>query len=235
MNESRESPAAARCAGRGFVNWPIDAIQHFKLGGAEMNRIAWAICLLPTLGDFLAAAEPAPINLSSSALLRGGDLQSLGAAPLMKIFAFKIDDGKLTIDRDAWELSAKDFNKANPDADDDFPGFRQATATNPEEAAHMKMAMAMSKLIRDSSGPKPAIMSLFDELRSFSNNRGGGSGQTGTGGDARWDASFGNDKLSGHIEASKKQETLVLQELKSPKRTLELRTFDRQLAVGANI
>ena len=150
------------------------------------------------------------------------------AHTLTKIFAFKIDDGKLTIDRDAWELSAKDFNKASPDADDELPGFRQAMATNPQEAAHMKMSMAMSKLIRDSSGPKPAIMSLFDELRKVSNNREGGSGQTGTGDDARWDASFGNDKLSGHIEASTKQEKLVLQELKLPKRTLELRTFDRQ-------
>ena len=85
-----------------------------------------------------------------------------GVCSLTKIFAFKIDDGKLTIDRDAWELSAKDFNKASPDADDELPGFRQAMATNPQEAAHMKMSMAMSKLIRDSSGPKPAIMSLFE-------------------------------------------------------------------------
>ena len=192
-----------------------------------MNRICWAICLLPTLASFAPAAEPASIDLKNSAWLGTGDLQSL-REPLAKIFAFKIDDGKLTIDREAWEQSAKEFNKANPNADDDFPGAEQALANNPEAAAQMKLAMAMSKLMRDSSGPKPAIMLLFDELRKVSKNSGGGGGHSGTGDDTRWDASFGNEKLSGQIDASKKQERLVVRELNSPKRTLVLRTFDRQ-------
>jgi hypothetical protein len=192
-----------------------------------MNHICWAVCLLPTLATFARAAEPPSIDLRNSALLGSGDLQSL-REPLTKIFAFKIDDGKLTIDREAWEQSAKGFHKANPDADDDFPGAQQALANNPEAAAQMKLAMAMSKLMRDSSGPKPAIISLFEELRKVSKNSGGGSGHGGTGDDAQWDASFGNEKLSGQIDASKKQERLVVRELNSPKQTLVLRTFDRQ-------
>jgi hypothetical protein len=56
---------------------------------------------------------------------------------------------------------------------------------------------------------------------------GGGHGSSGTGDDARWDASFSGDRLTGEIDASKALEKLTLHETGGPRRTLEFRTFNQ--------
>lgn len=195
-----------------------------------MTRILTGICLIVLAARVAPAAEPVPADFSKSLLRDGGELEKVRES-MERVFQFTIDDGKLKIDRTAWEQAAKEM----PEPDDGFgmiqQQMQQQMQNDPKAAAEMAKAMAMSKAIRlmtaGMSGPTPPIMALFEGIRAECGTMGGGHGSSGTGDDARWNSSFSSDRLSGEIDASKAAEKLTLHEAQGPRRTLEFRTFNQ--------
>jgi hypothetical protein len=195
-----------------------------------MARIFAGVCLILLAGLAAPAAEPVPADLSKSLLRDGGELEKVRES-MERVFQFTIDEGKLKIDREAWEQAAKGM----PDPDDGFGIMRQTMQqqmqNDPKAAAEMAKAMAMNQamhqMIAGMSGPTPPIMALFEGIRAECGTMGGGHGSSGTGDDARWNSSFSSDRLSGEIDASKAAEKLTLHEAQAPRRTLEFRTFNQ--------
>src|SRR5262249_50336870 len=155
--------------------------------------------------------EPVPADFSKSLLRDGGELEKVRES-MERVFQFTINDGKLKIDRAAWEQAAKGM----PEAEDGFGMMRQTMQqqmqNDPKAAAEMAKAMAMNQamqhMIAGMTGPMPPIMSLFEGIRAESGSMGGGHGSGGTGDEARWNSSFSSDRLSGEIDASKPSEKL---------------------------
>src|SRR6266496_3759308 len=158
-----------------------------------MTCIIGGMCMILAAASALPAAEPAPVDLSQSLLRDGGELEKVRGS-MEKVFQFTIDDGKLKIDRAAWETTAKGM----PEPDDGFgmmgQTMQQQMQNDPKAAAEMAKAMAMNQamhlMIAGMSGPTPPIMSLFEGIRAESGAMGGGHGSGGTGDDARWNSSF---------------------------------------------
>jgi hypothetical protein len=79
-----------------------------------MKKYLTAILLVELLFTGFAMAE-LPTPWSDSQLLSSGKLEKCRET-LSQILQFKIIDGRLQIDRNAWTSLAKDIEKGNPDA-----------------------------------------------------------------------------------------------------------------------
>jgi hypothetical protein len=178
---------------------------------------------------FCAAAADSTEPWSTSSLLETGKLEKL-SRPLSEVFQFNVVDGQLRIDRSAWERTAREIKRKDPDTEADPFAKAQAELAkqDPKAAAQMQLVMGAQRLFFNSIVGNPTPLDiLFQNIAKSSGGYSGGRGGGGFGEDAEWNSSFSSESLEGELRTTSHSEQLELTELAAAKRTLLFRTDTR--------
>jgi hypothetical protein len=193
-----------------------------------MSRIVAVLGVLWATAAF--GAEPAAVRPgSSSSLVRDGALQTVKAS-LAQICRFKIEAGKLQLDRDSWQRAAEKYDKEHPaeeegirPLDPNFAARHPKIAARQQQRQQQQLARQKEWLAR--TGPVPPLHTLFRQLRNearqVKSNASSGAGPSHRG-DGEWSSFFANDFLVANLHTFKDFDFLTVEELQPPWRTFEL-------------
>jgi hypothetical protein len=153
---------------------------------------------------------------SDSALTDQGELQNFREG-LAKILQFNIHKGRLCIDWQAWERSAKEIEASDPDIikSDSERTRAEIMKRNPQFAAQMPIVNSFGTM----NEPVTPLLILFRKLEK---SAGSSSHMWGGGGSDECNNSFSGQQISGELRTSKRAQYLLLTELQPPRRTFEL-------------
>jgi hypothetical protein len=181
---------------------------------ATFFAIETALCAASIAGQ--------PSSWSDFQLFSSGKLDTCRET-LSQILQFKIVDGRLQIDRKAWEHAAKEIENENPDAGKS--GWEKAQADmakqNPQAAAQMQAMLAQQIMSGTFGGHSPPLHVIFENLGKKLDNASSGSGSGGTGDNQTWDSNFMGQELRGGLNSSTHSEKMTLEELNIPNRSFE--------------
>jgi len=163
---------------------------------------------------------------------------ALGAVrePLAAVFQFKIENGKLSLDRDAWAAAAEKIEKDEAAAADaEAKNLPKGMAPNSPEALRYRarqlerQADQLERQARMGAAKAPPLHALFRQVQARAANAprgrvGGGSSFSSSNGSQVWQIGFESGGLSGELRTDGDGDRLILQESAKPKRMLELMT-----------
>ena len=177
-----------------------------------MKLLAPTTCLILLHATIGLAAD----GDQKSALIRDGALQTI-KEPTAKILQFKIRDGKLQLDRDAWEPAAREIEKEAAAGPKLPPGIAPNTPEAFRIQARQLEERARQLEMNSRMGPTAPIHILFRNLQETAKRGSHGmnisSGNNGS--------TFRSDTLAGRLSTNNDLEELSLEETESPYRKIE--------------
>jgi hypothetical protein len=183
-----------------------------------------------------AAAGAAEVSDESTTSLQGAGALGAVREPLTAIFQFKIENGKLSLDRDAWAAAAEKIEKDEAAAAEvEAKNLPKGMAPNSPEALRYRarqlerQADQLERQTRMGGAKAPPLHTLLRQVQARAANAprgrtGGSSGFSSSNGRQVWQMAFESGGLSGQLRTDGDGEQLILRESSKPRRMLELVT-----------
>jgi hypothetical protein len=193
-----------------------------------MKYFVITICLVTAVGRYGIAGETNS-NGDKSSFLDAGPMEKL-RDPLEQVFRFKIDSGRLSLDRAAWKPLADQIEKEQRDAlEAQNKNLPKGVAPNSPEALRYQarqLERQADRLEREqrAGGSPPPLHALFRDVEARATNRGrryDGPSYSRYSYGTEWQSGFDEDELVGDARTINDAIKLMIREKSSPGRLLE--------------